>query len=755
MYQVLDLETENYNVLKRFANPFSAKNWPVAVGWKVQGETRCSYTYAGTKEEYKGAFIHPKATMLIGHNIKFDLLHIWHEKAFQDFLKRGGKIWDTQLAEYLINGMSQEHHMVAMDDIVEKYGGRLKLDMVKALWEMGKLTSEIDKDMLIDYLVGTEEEGRNSGDIGNTELIFLGQLSDVRTKGMLTMIKTRMESLLSTCMMEANGLYIDIEEAKRRMKILRADLEACTDRLYSYIPQLPEELVFNWNSGNHVSALLYGGTVKYEVVDTYEDTKTGELARKKAFEYWPLFNGVPVSPSECSDLIVDGIYTKDNVTQDLMISGLKKGKPKLKKVEVIGELKTKKQDRYFRFTGYVKPKSEWAGAKVDVHGVPVYKTNKDVIEELAAMYDVPFIKDFALRNTLVKDLGTYYVQYDPKKKDYVGMLTHVDPEDRIVHHTLNHTSTVTGRLSSSNPNLQNIPRAGTSEVKKMFASRFGEKGVMLEIDYSQLEVVVQGLLSLDPNLVKDLNNNVDFHCKRVAKKYGISYADALKFCKDSTSEDHDLWKSRRTKAKEFSFQRAYGAGAFAISLSTGIPVEEIKEMIQIEECEYSGVVDFNKAVEKAVNASAVPFRDHAKEKVYRRGTYIAPTGTTYTFTSQDAPDFLQARGVTESFKPTELKNYAVQGFGGELVQLVLGKLFRLFISNNNYDGKALLCNTVHDCVWVDCHKDVAVQVSNEMCKIMTDIPKYLNELYGLDCPVPFPVEAEIGPNLYDKHVLKD
>ena len=90
---------------------------------------------------------------------------------------------------------------------------------------------------------------------------------------------------------------------------------------------------------------------------------------------------------------------------------------------------------------------------------------------------------------------------------------------------LNHTSTVTTRLSSSNPNLQNLPRKDKSKVKRIFRSR-AKGGLMLEADYSQLEVVVQGVLSKDKQLCQDLRDRIDFHCKRVGIKHNVSYEEA-------------------------------------------------------------------------------------------------------------------------------------------------------------------------------------------------------------------------------------
>ena len=109
-------------------------------------------------------------------------------------------------------------------------------------------------------------------------------------------------------------------------------------------------------------------------------------------------------------------------------------------------------------------------------------------------------------------------------------------------------------------------------------------------------------------------------------------------------------------------------------------VEEVKEMIRIEDEMYPGILEYNKEVEDEVKKSSKPFKDFAKGgKIYYKGTYQAPTGTRYSFRTYDAPDWLQRKGIDQNFKPTEMKNYPVQGTGGEVVQIVLGKLWRHFV----------------------------------------------------------------------------
>ena len=778
-YMILDEETETHKSYKRKANPFDPKNWIVMRGWKCQGDPRAYMEHFLSRDAVKPISIPDDVDVLVAHNAKFEILfeRVFSDAELQAFFRRGGRIWCTQYAEYLLRGQQQKYHMVPLDDIVESYGGRKKIDGIKALWEAGVLTSEIDPALLEDYLIGTEAEGRNSGDIGNTELIYLGQIAEADANGMLEGMKLRMDGLCATAEMEFNGIKINVERARADLAKRTAELDAVKQELEQYVSHIPAEVGFNWGSGVHLSCLIFGGTIRYQKQDTYIDEATGELARLKATAKWPLFDGEPVDPALCEPADPDTyepgrllIRKSDEKPQDIFMSGKRKGEPKFKNVDVPGELKVKYQDFFFHCDQITKPDPEWKGKLTDGRGNPVYGTGSEVIERISKR-DIPFLKAMGKYGALMKEIGTYYTRYDEKKREYVGMLTCVDRENHIVHHKLNHTSTVTTRLSSSDPNFQNIPRGDKSDVKAMMVSRFtaaycklhglpytdpdtGEYvvGVMGELDYSQLEVVVQGLLSGDTNLVKDLQNRIDFHCKRVAAKYGCTYEEALYWCKDENYAEYPLWKKRRTGVKEFSFQRAYGAGADAIADATGLDVETVKDLIKAEDIMYPGIGKFNLAVEKEVNATAEPFRDPERGyRVFRRGTWQSPTGTLYSWRTWDAPAFLRQQGIVDSFSPPELKNYPVQGTGGEIVQIVLGYLWRWFVRNDNFGGRAFLVNTVHDCVWVDMHPTVVHTVIPGMKRIMEAVPQMLKKHFNIECPVPFPVEAEVGPNMLELH----
>jgi DNA polymerase I-like protein with 3'-5' exonuclease and polymerase domains len=301
--------------------------------------------------------------------------------------------------------------------------------------------------------------------------------------------------------------------------------------------------------------------------------------------------------------------------------------------------------------------------------------------------------------------------------------------------------------------MQNIPRGDKSVAKAMFVSRFGDDGRMVEIDYSQLEVVIQGVLTRDKQLIADLLAGVDFHCKRLAAKLGEDYDEVVVKAKDDTHPDYPKYSQMRTEIKGFTFQRAYGAGPAAIARSTGMSEEEVEQLINVEEQLYPGISEFDKIVEDSISAT----RQITKKELFVAGQrfqaaigeWFSPTGTRYVWTEGEAPEFLHKKGKYVGFSPTERKNWPVQGDGGFVVQAMLGYLFRYFNKNSNFNGKAFLVNTVHDCVWLDVHKDVADTVVPMVQQILEAVPSMYKRAFNIDVPVRFPVDAEVGPNMLD------
>jgi hypothetical protein len=115
---------------------------------------------------------------------------------------------------------------------------------------------------------------------------------------------------------------------------------------------------------------------------------------------------------------------------------------------------------------------------------------------------------------------------------------------------------------------------------------------------------------------------------------------------------------------------------------------------------------------------------------------------------------MHKHGKYTGFSPTERKNYPVQGFGGEVVQTMIGVLWRYMLENENFGGEVLLVNTVHDCIWLDGVDGKVQQVALKAQEILEGVPDIFNEAYPeLNIEVPFPCETEIGNDMFTMEVL--
>lgn len=559
---IYDCETTTRTSFGRKANPFDPRNWVVAVGREsfLSGEQLSQYNKAPMAPGWFGKYL-DGVRLLVGHNIKFDILHAiardeQNRRAWKKWVVDGGRLWDTQLAEYLLEGMHQESQMLSLNEVAVKYGGNLKVDEVALLWEAGVDTPDIDEDLLMRYLCGDAGAGE-LGDLGNTGVVLRGQLSRLRADGntQLASVRLNMLSLIASIEMEYNGIFVDREMAERQRETLLVQIAEAQKEVNAYLPDdLPFE--FNWGSTQHKSAIIFGGRVRYQSrAYVFEDGSTAfvdevpvddpriRYAKHTVTRYMVLGAGSDAVPGPCATDPVP-----ENATR--FLSGKRIGEAVTKNFSEpdITKPKTRMEDRYYTFPRLTEPSKAWEGSTPGQ-----YSTSADVIKALANR-GIPFLAKMAELSKLNKDISTYYYTTDADGNPDKGMMTFIMP-DGIVHHNVNHTSTVTGRFAHTKPNFGNQPKGDKSAIKQTFVSRF-EDGVIIQDDFTSLEVYAQAVLTGDENLIADLLKGVDMHVMRVAAKHGRPYEELLPLCKGTKDTDPDpFWKKERQGAKEFSFQR--------------------------------------------------------------------------------------------------------------------------------------------------------------------------------------------------------
>lgn len=644
-YAVLDLETTIKESFKRKANPFDHDNRIVLFGYKKSDST------FGISEKVDFDFLSSIKT-IVGHNIKFDLLYLWDYPRLQEWLKNGGRIFDTIVAEYILQ--AQKPDSLALDDLAPKYGGSRK-NRISALIKAGKCTSYLYKKYpksMRKYL---------EGDLLNTEIVMLAQLKLLKKEGQLNLAKALMDSVLAITEMEFNGLYINqyihgLLRNQIRFEI-REKLAALENEVTKIWP--PISVAFNPASNDHISLLFFGGELKYKmhqkIIDGSGNHVVYKTGNKKGQFKYKLYNGV------------------QNLT---------------------GLISTNKLTRPVKKLGF-------------------YKVDDSVISKIAtkkgkAAKTAQLLLEY---RALKKEQSTYYEAF--------GELIQ---SDGCIHGSLNQCVTDTGRLASSKPNIQNLPRKGTSHFKKIFTSRFEEAGMIMEADMKQLEVVAAAFLSNDVLLKEEIKSGVDLHYTNAEWVY--------KKPKEQITDDE------RTLVKRQTFQLLYGATPYGLAKSVGCSEEEARLFINGFYTKYKGVADWHKKLEYDVYRSAkVPENGNFRSSIYKN-----ITGRKLKFTE------VQRKNGSIEFNLPDIKNYPVQSFAtGDIVPIQLGRLYRALLP---YRDKVLLINTVHDSVLLDCKKKFAY----ETCKILKSVLEYsrwMKEIWNIDFDLPLKVDIKIGNNWYD------
>ena len=798
---ILDLETENHKYYGAVASPRHPENYVVAVGQALDtnpGDGAIEGKYYTSKEEAANWLSIPDDVwLLVAHNAPFELDWMLHQQRAEimRFLARGGRVFCTAYAEYLLT--NQQETYPSLDATAPKYGGSHKVDGVKILWEQGHLTSQIDKDLLLEYLLGPE------GDIENTRKVFYGQYQQLVSRGMWDMALTRMEGMLYNCFAMDSGLFVHRDIAFAQLDEQNAKLAELLGVFGEYRKHIPEYVEFKDSSDYHMSAWLFGGPIKYKIRDVwYNDDGTPKYEKVECYCFGSTY--IP-----CAD--VNAMNFPACVTQygaaERYASGKNKGQPKVFKVDS-QQPKLKWYDRVFDCPPLINLKllpsdiatefqKEFTGKRKLADDSPVYSTGADAIEMLSKREEFPedirdILKKLLQYAKIDKDVGTYYLREDKDEEGNVvkqsGMLQYLTPHS-IVYHVLNCTSTVTTRLSSNRPNMQNIPRGDTSDVKKMFTSRFDSKlwlewalsvgmidkalhdecivnieagvpnGKVIEADYSALEVVCLAAFSKDKNLVRALLDNIDMHCMRLSQQLGEPYEDVLKKCKDESHPDHKKYKTMRTNIKPKAFAYQYGATAAGIAFATGCSVEEAQAFIDAEKALFPDVeAYYEDVIFKQIEENTSLHREQTENggwRVYKRGVWQSPGGTCYEFRQYPKVKWHEGQRIElMEFKPTQMRNYPIQGESGFFVQGIAGLVVRWLISRGFFWNRVFIINQVHDALYLDCHVSVLYEVAHTMKQIMESLPQYFSSAFKYDLQVPFPAEVEAGPSMFEKHKVE-
>ena len=323
-----------------------------------------------------------------------------------------------------------------------------------------------------------------------------------------------------------------------------------------------------------------------------------------------------------------------------------------------------------------------------------YSTAEDVLSYLAK--DHPIVADI-LEYRSVNKLQSTYVKALPEE---------INPKTGRIHTVYNQAVAATGRLSSNQPNLQNIPirTARGQQVRKAFIPR-DKDHVLLAADYSQIELRIIAALSKDPAMLEAFQNGEDIHATTAAKVFGVAL--------------EEVTREQRSNAKTVNFGIVYGVSAFGLSQQTNLNRTEAKELIEAYYATYPQL--------KAYMSDQV---DLARENGYVT-TVLGRRRYLKDINSQNAV----VRGAAER----NAVNAPIQGSAADIIKIAMINIHRR-MEKENWQSKMLL--QVHDELVFDVPK-------SEIETLSAMVKEEMENAFSLE--VPLLVEVGIGENWLEAH----
>lgn len=322
-----------------------------------------------------------------------------------------------------------------------------------------------------------------------------------------------------------------------------------------------------------------------------------------------------------------------------------------------------------------------------------YSTNASVLKELTEEHELP-------------GLMLEYREYAKIKSTYIDALPRMRAEDGRVHTSFNEMVTTTGRLSSSDPNLQNIPvRTDFGRQIRTCFVPLGEGEVFVSADYSQIELRLLAHLSGDEHLIASFNSGEDFHASTASRVFDVPM--------------DDVTPQMRSRAKAVNFGIVYGQQAYGLSQSLHIPFYEAKEMIDRYFEVHPGVRTYLDDV------VAQAHKDGYAVTLFGRRRYI--------------PELKAKNAAQRGFGERTAMNHPMQGTAADIIKLAMRQVQDELVAR---DLGTRLMLQVHDELDLSVPESEVEEVSDLLTSVMESV---------VELSVPLLVDVSAGANWAEAH----
>jgi DNA polymerase I-like protein with 3'-5' exonuclease and polymerase domains len=634
--------------------------------------------------------LYGKVDVVVAHNNKFD--EMWARAVG---LPLPNARFCTMICQYLLN--KGQKSSLRLEDVVKAYNlTEKKSDLTHEEFQKGKEYYEIALDKVIEY---------GEGDVRSTGELFIKlmqELEDPINSTLKSIVVGTNEMTDAIIDMEMNGIQIDMKALKEVEQSYQSESQQLERDIQRMIREVMGDRPYNMNSGEAASNVMYSRTFKSKarktswknVMNLGKDEVTGKEKYRPRFSNARFANEV----KDHFDILQQEVATHCHTCDGRgMIRKLKKDGTPWKNLSPCPECD--KQGVLYQKTGKVAgfKLAPFSARDASVHG---FKTDKATLELLIKQAKKTNKLEAAvfLEKIIRKNAVDVYL------RTFIKGLNLFTRSTGLIHPSFNQTTTATGRLSSSNPNWQNMPKGNKFPVRKAVISRF-EGGEIWEADYSQLEFRGAGELSGDPVIIQQVKDGFDVHRQTAA---------IINKCKPE-----EVTKEQRGQAKATTFAPLYGGrGAFE--------AEHIKAYYDAYFTIYKRLGEWHSEM---------------FTQAIETGIIQTPTGRQFKF---DNVTRTAGGRVTNA---TNICNYPVQSFStADCVPRACVNVLRMF-REQKLLSKLII--TVHDSIVCDVHPDEKKQVLEILKEGMMGVSKDAETLWNFKMQLPLDIEVATGKNWMD------
>ena len=654
--------------------PYNASNQLAAIGYlRIGVDVNPVIVYPDDRdglEMFRGYL--KDAEYLVAHNAKFDLAWL-REIGFQ----REGKLIDTMINQYVLNRAVRGP--LALSALAQHYGCIEKLASLSEALSAGLNFSDLDRDVGAEYL---------SHDVLATAQVYQKQTELLEQADGQSLIPVR-DLMCEFCSVltdiERTGMAIDIDVLDQVDQEYQSEQEELEAFLKRQTYKLMGDTEVNLSSPEQMSEVIY--SCKLVNKNKWKETMNIGMDERGKPKRRP-----KMSLTEFKQSLND-CFRRSYKTRAIQCPACQ-GKGHFFKMKKNGE-QYKKPTKCPGCDGkgfIYENLRERAGLNVKpsvaLAASGGFKTDKITLSSLLNVTEDQDAKRFLQSIVRLSAIETY-------RSSFIEGIKKGIKDDALLHANFNQCVTATGRLSSSNPNLQNMPKGKLFPVRRAFVSRF-DNGELIEIDYSQLEFRVAGTLARDIKIKEEVENGFDVHqyTAQVLTQHG---------------EPTD-----RGPAKASTFRPLYGGTS-----GTPAQIAYFREFFG----KYRGIFEWHTQLQ---------------EQAIRTGRVVTATGRQFDF-----PGCYRNSQGNASAK-TQIVNYPVQSVAtAEIVPLGVILLCRRI---KELELRSCVINTVHDSVLIDTHPDEIDVIKDIGPACLLEAQTEAHIRFGLDQFIPLEVEMSKGKN---------